>query len=180
MYELNLLPYQIKQKRQKHLKNRQYIVYAVIALCLLSSALYIPHMIEWSLNAKELKLKEQIEKNSKILAENKSINQETEELKSYIEKVKDMTSRKVIAGDRIRNLEKYVPSDVILENLNYTKGTITINGNAQNYNSISEFVASLQTTDNYRDARITNIIYNPEQSRYLFSISISYTREERK
>jgi len=71
---------------------------------------------------------------------------------------------------KIKNFEKYIPKDVVLTNLTYSKGIINIAGTSTNYNSITAFAANLQMSKEYPLARIIKI---DSSVGYIFTIMIS-------
>lgn len=178
MSELNLLPYELKAKRSKELKRNTYISYIVIVFAILFTSVYIPKLYVIKLEKDTEKYSNYISGNSKIMIKNKKLIGGIENYKIYNDKVDFITKQKVDVTDKIRNLQKYISKDIILTNLTYSKGVITINGATLNYNSISAFAANLQMSKEYKKAKIINISNSDnkdlnKQGQYVFTISIS-------
>lgn len=178
MSELNLLPYELKAKRLKELKKNTYISYIVVVFAILFAIVYIPKLYVLKLERDTEKYSNYISGDSKIMIKNKKLLGDIENYKIYNDKVDFLTKQKVDVTDKIKNLQKYISKDIILTNLTYSKGVITINGITSNYNSISAFAANLQMSEEYKKAKIINISDSDnkdleKQGKYVFTISIS-------
>ena len=73
MSELNLIPYELKAKRIKKLRNTNYISSGIIVLAILFAIVYVPKLYLNKLNSDEVNLNTKISNNSKIVLENKRI-----------------------------------------------------------------------------------------------------------
>lgn len=172
MTELNLLPYSFKEKRRKYLLYQNVISVAILLICGVFISVYYPMNELSSLKKQSTQLKAQVASYQPILAEGDRLRKQLDELNSYINKVTALTSNKVIVVDKIRGLQAYIPQDIYFNSLNYSNNIITINGITTNYESISEFAANLQMSENYMDTKITNINYDKVEKTYTFSIII--------
>jgi Tfp pilus assembly protein PilN len=171
MGELNLIPYEVKKKKNINFKIRQYVAASLIILVLLFTGIYYPKAHLNALKNQDADLKVDVEKGNKILVENVKVKEEIANYKSYTDKVEMLTKQKVIASTKLQGLEKYTPSDIALSSLNYGKGMINITGVTKKFNSISEFAANLQMSKEYNKSTISNIAYN--NTEYTFTINVS-------
>lgn len=158
MSELNLIPYELKTKRKNTLKLKNYIAFVIIIIAIFFVIIYIPNLYLNKLTSEENSLTVKIASNSKVISENTKILAEIKSYDSYIKEVDVLKKQKVNFTDKIRNFQKYIPLDVVLTSINYSKGTITLGGASSNYQSISIFAANLQMSKEYPSARIANII----------------------
>jgi len=182
MSELNLIPYELKAKRNKTIKLKNYISIAIIILAILFVILYIPNLYLGKLNSEENSLTVKINSNSKVFQENTKLLGEIESYNSFIKQVDTLKKQRVSASDKIKNLQKYIPSDLVLTKIDYSKGTISLDGTTPDYLSISIFAANLQMSKEYPLSRIVKINGDDSQStnntsvvlgKYKFTINIT-------
>ena len=147
MSELNLIPYELKAKRAKVLKIRKYLAYAIIIFSVFVFIVFIPKGYLTFLKAQEDKITQEISNNSNVILENKNLLADMKNYKMYNDKVDLITKQKVDVTGKIEDLEKYIPKDVYLSNINLSKGIINLTGSTSNYNSISTFAANLQMSE---------------------------------
>ena len=170
MSELNLIPYEVKKKKNVDFQIRQYVSALVIILVLLFTGIYYPKAHLNSLKNKALNFKMEVKKGDKILEENIKGKEEIANYKLYTDKVKMLTEQRVIVSTKLQGLEKYTPGDITLNSLTYGKGMINITGVAKTFNSISEFAANLQMSKEYNKSTISNIAY--DKTEYTFTINM--------
>ncbi|MBU3110249.1 PilN domain-containing protein [Clostridium lacusfryxellense] len=178
MSELNLIPYELKAKRIKKLRNTNYISSGIIVLAILFAIVYVPKLYLNKLNSDEDNLNTKISNNSKIVLENKKLLLDIKNYNLRNNEVDALTKQTVKVTNKIENFEKYIPSTISLTGITYVKGTITIIGNSTNYNSISAFAANLQMSTEYPLAKIQNINNTGNQTDskvkgYTFTIQIN-------
>ena len=157
MAELNLIPYELRRKREKKLKVRRYVSMGIIISAILLVIVYIPNLYLNRIISKENSLKARIAINSKIFSENAEIMEKINKYEVYMKNVDIVKKQRVRVISKIEDLQKYIPLDLILTNIDYSAGVLTLNGNSSNYNSISVFVANLQMSEEYSSAKIVNI-----------------------
>lgn len=172
MTELNLIPYSLKKKRRNKLRYTQYICFGILFLCMLFWGLYFPMGTLNKLNLQVNSLQEQAKDYESIASEGQSIQNDINTLNKFINKVNGLTTNKVIIVDEIRGLQAFMPQDLTFNNLNYSAGVISINGEATSYSSISEFAANLQMSQNYSGAKLSNITYDKLNNLYNFTLII--------
>lgn len=176
MKELNLIPYELKEKRDKEISAYKAALYGIIAIFIIFIMLYIPYFILNHYKSEENQLKLKINANSSVNAEKQSLVDEINSYTTYTEKINSISKGKILFSDKIKGIQKFIPSDLTIQTLNYSNRVITVNGITNNYNSISEFVANLQLSDDYKNARINSITSASNQSgssSYNFTIVIN-------
>lgn len=179
MSELNLIPYELKTKRGNVFKLRNYISIGIIILAVFFVIVYIPNLYLNKLISQEDLLTAKITSNSKVFNESTKLLANIQNYNSYIKEVDALKKQRVNITDKIKNFQKYIPLDVVLTSIDYSKGAITLIGTTSNYPAISIFVANLQMSEEYPLARITNIIDDNKNAttavklgKYKFTINI--------
>lgn len=174
MNELNLIPYGIKQKKQRVFIIRQYIAYAIILICILFMGLYIPNFLLHQFKNQEQRLLDQVNENKAAVRERELIATEIENYNNKIKVIDTLINNKIKAADKIRELEQYTPTDVKVLNMNYNSTGITIQGTAGDYNSTAEFAANLEMSKKYKQSKIISISKDNAINSYIFTIELRY------
>jgi type IV pilus assembly protein PilN len=174
MNEINLIPYSLKEKKQKIYIIRQYNAIGILILCILFSGVYFPSMKLTQLKTQEKVLLGKVNENKAAMEQNKIISSELASYNERAQLIDYFSKNRIIVSTRIMDIEKFIPRDIKLVSLNYTKEVTTITGSTNNYNSVGEFAANLQTSKKYKSAKIVGITGDGKQSPYNFSINIVY------
>lgn len=175
MKELNLIPYNIRQKKEKELRLRNNTAIGIIALCILFLCVYIPKLSLAKLYGKANELQQQVNANSKVLEDNKKLTSEINDINTYINNIDSITKKRILASERIRDLQQYTPKEVVVKSITYTKNSININGTSSVYNPIAEFAANLQNSKKMSKVNIVSITYGAGINQgYSFEIDLSY------
>lgn len=178
MRELNLVPYQIREKKAMELYIRNQIALGVIILCILFICVYLPKQGLNKLKNIEVNLISQIVANKNVEEESKNINKQVSNVNNYTEKIIMLTNNKIFVSKRISLLQKYIPKEVTLKTLSYNKGNLILTGASGKYNSISEFAANLQASKEFKSVELTSINNGADirslSPNYKFSITIIY------
>lgn len=174
MKELNLIPYEIKEKKMKRDRNESYFIYFLLLIVILVAGVVIPGTNLSNLEHQNVLLQGQVKKAQVSVNENVTIQKQLTDLKGYTDKVDYLTKSKVSTTDRFDALEQKVPEDVIFTSLKYTPTGIDVDATASYYNSICEMGAQLETSKNYTKSEISKISYDDTKSLYTFSIKLEY------
>jgi Tfp pilus assembly protein PilN len=174
MNEINLIPYSLKEKKQKIYIIRQYNAVIMLILCILFSGVYFPSMKLSQLKEQEKALLSKVNENKSAMEQNKIISSELASYNERAQLIDYFSKNKIIISTRIMDIEKYIPRDIKLGSFNYTKEGATITGSTNNYNAVAEFAANLQTSKKYKSAKVVGITGDGKQSSYSFSINIVY------
>jgi len=183
MSELNLIPYEVKIKRAKKLKNINYISFAIIIFAILFVIIYVPTLYLDKLDSDEQKLQTKINSESKVVSENAKLLLEINNYNSFNKVVDALTKQKKNAATAIKSLEQFTPNDIILTNITYSKDQTILTGSTLNYNSIPAFTANLQMSKEYPNSLIANISNSVvtdsnKTSKIIFTINIENKNEE--
>ena len=172
MTQINLIPYEIKEKRRKNNHFRQLIAGGIVILCVLFFGVYFPMGTLSSLKSNEAILKQQIDLHQDVITENNQIKSQTNQYNSYIEKALQLDAKKPRIVNKIEGNETYTPESVTFDSLNYSDSGLLITGSSANYNAICELGANLQMSKEYKVARISSINYDLTNKLYSFTLTI--------
>lgn len=172
MRDLNLIPYEIKDKKLKAEKNRKYVSYGILVLCLIFIIAYFPLMYSKGLEKKAAGLKDQVDSKSSIINNYNSINNKIKEINIPIGLANSTEADRVLVHDRIVKLSNTFPSGIVLISLSYQPDGILITGKSSDYNSPYELAANLELTKEFNTAKIGSINYDKDSKVYNFSITI--------
>ncbi|EYE89738.1 hypothetical protein Q428_01410 [Fervidicella metallireducens AeB] len=174
MTELNLIPYELRRKKKLGYTGREMAKIALVIAGILLFAILIPTGKLIFLQNKEKALIKEISSKESQLKESEELSRKITSYKEYINMVEGILSQKQTIEDKVRTIEKYMVSDVVITNLSAGKGTISIIANSKSYSSLCVFVANLQESTEYKEARLSGINFNTDKLNYTAAITISY------
>ena len=175
MSELNLLPYELRRGKQSSLNPKQLIATGLAAVLIIGAAVAVPIIRVNSLKKEKDDLQEYVNRNSGILTENTELQAKIDNIAKYVSMADSVRDSRTLAAGIIRNIEKYIPSQVVLSNLSYADGIIQISATSSDYNAICTFAANLQTSEDFAGSMINTITTTNESSTsYSTSITISF------
>lgn len=172
MRELNLIPYEIKEREIKANKKKQVTLVIVLAGLIVFSAVYFPIAYSNIVKGKEAKLKNEVDSKKYILEEYNTIESSITAIKTHIQIADGIDKSKVFVNSTIDELASLTPGAVTFTNLTYQNGSISVNSESKDYNSIFEFVANLETSKDFTTAKLSTVTYNKDKSSYTFNITI--------
>lgn len=174
MAELNLIPYELKRGRGPGLSGKNLTITIIITALVLAVMIAYPLYSLFSLQAKEKELKAEIQRGEAVLKESDKLKKDIDSYSQYIKMVTGLTTLKTDSNKTIRGLEKYIVGDVVLNNLTYGNGIMTIGAKAKDRASIEIFVANIEEQKEYKGARISSMTYNQTEGTWTGTISIQY------
>jgi Tfp pilus assembly protein PilN len=172
--QLNLIPYGLKEKKQRIFQIRQNIGYCILLALAIFSGTYFPSVKLAQLRVEEQRLLARVNENKAAIEESKLIANEIAGYNERVKLIEYISKNKVQATTKIADIQKYIHTDIRLVSLNYTAEGIAIVGNTGNYNAISEFVANLQTSKKFKTVKINSINKDGDGILYSFTIDIKY------
>lgn len=174
MSELNLIPQNLKRKNSFFSNTRNRVICISVIAALLLILIGSPIITLSIINFRERKLREEIKLGEKILKESEEIKKGISDYKIHIAAVDAIIKLLPDTGEKIRGLEKYVVGNITFGSLTWENKAITIQAKSNNYDSLCVFVANLQESKEYSDARISQINHDSTGDGYTCSISIKY------
>lgn len=157
--ELNLIPYDLENKRGDILKEKKLIMIGgIIVLCMIVIAV-IPKFYIMKLNSDNSDLKTQINKEAYISSENMKVNSSLRLYNKQINTVDITQKTKIYVIKWIEGIVKQLPTDVTTSSIviDSKVNNISITGGTQNYNSVSTYADNLQNSGLYKDIKIISI-----------------------
>lgn len=177
MSELNLIPQHIKQKRILRYTLIQASIIILLVAVLLGVAGYVPYASLKKLTTKEAELKASLETSQAIKSENEKLKKETASYKEYIALIEKLQKSKTTVYPIFKNLEKYIPKDVVITNLSFNSGTVNINATCKVYDSTDEFLANLHESKEFAKSNIPTITKNDKTGECTFTLTINLKGE---
>lgn len=174
MSELNLIPYDLRQKHKSSFKkvNSSKLIICIVVILIL--AIGLPLLNIQRLNIVKGRLDNEVKKGEDVLKESEKLKKDIINYNKHIAIVDSLKLLKSNSVSKVRGLEKYTVGDIVFESLKYEDGKITVGARAANYNSICIFAANIQETKEYKDAEISLIDYDKTRACYTCTITINY------
>lgn len=172
MRDLNLIPYEIKEKKLKSERNRKYASYVILVLCLIFAIAYFPLMYSKGIEKKAEGLKNQLDSKASIISDYNSLNAKIKEINIPIAMAGSIESSRFLVYDQIAKLSKNFPSGIVLVSASYQPGSIIINGKSSNYYDAFDLLANFELTKEFNMAKMGSINYDKDNKVYNFIITI--------
>ena len=173
MQELNLIPYKNKKQKYNSMKSKDKTAVAVIAAAIFVAALYLPYLSLRSMenNEKIMKQKYKVYENAKD--QNTKYKKQVSDLQKYVSSYETISKSKVMVSTAVSGIQKYTPSSITLDSLQYNNKLVTINAHTTDYASIYVFAANLEQSKEYSSVRVGTINSNTDKKNYSFTITLS-------
>jgi Tfp pilus assembly protein PilN len=180
MHELNLIPDYIKQKRELKEIIAKGAAVTLLVVAILATIASVPYVKLKKLNAKELTLQASIQSAKTIIIENEKLKKEAASYKEYIDMIEKIQKTNVSVFPIFKNLEKYMPQDVVITSLSFNEGSINITAACKVFNSINEFAANLQESKEFTNSTVTSITRDEKTGENTFTLIITSVKGEVK
>lgn len=176
MAELNLVPFRVKQKKVKDIRNKQIATGLIILLAIMVVIYAVPKITLLQLQKTDAELTSEIDMKANVKVTNVKYKNQVENYTNYINKSDLVKKDKVLAETKINGIQKYMPKDVSCTTVSYNRATINLTGTSTSYNSICELVANIQMAHLYTSARINNISSSAagKANTFTFNILVTY------
>jgi Tfp pilus assembly protein PilN len=171
MNELNLIPSSLKSSRNKKDKKLNVAYSIIIVFAILFFGAYFPFMQLSNLQTEEADLKSQVDSKINVLNERDRIVGFVNATNQLIAKVENFDKSRVSAYRLVTSLQRLTPSDVMLNDLNYTSDSISMTASSKNYYAASIFVGNLQENEIFKNAILTSISKD-QNNVYTFSVNV--------
>ena len=171
--ELNLIPYDLEDKRLDILKGKKAILIAGIVVACMIVVAVIPRLYIMKLNGDNSDLQSQINKEAWISTSNKKLNYNLGQYNKQISTVDATNKSKVYVNKGIEVIVKQLPTDATADSIikDSKQANISIAGDTRNYNSITTFADNLKGSGLYKDIKIISINQD-ETTGYKFAITV--------
>ena len=170
---LNLSPKTIKKEKDK--ANIDNVLVRVPILILIAViAIGIPFLVMNKIITKEIaNIEADIARYNEIVVKNQQLQSEINKMEYFINRIKDIDNSTSNTSEIISKLNTYVPKEITFEGFSFTdSGLINISGKSSTYSAIPEFLANLEMSEEFCNAKISYI--NPIEE----TIEVSSLDEE--
>ena len=170
---LNLSPKTIKKEKDK--ANIDKVLVRVPILILIAIiAIGIPFLVMNKIITKEIaNIEADIARYNEIVVKNQQLQSEISKMEYFINRIKDIDNSTSNTSEIISKLNTYVPKEITFEGFSFTdSGLINISGKSSTYSAIPEFLANLEMSEEFCNAKISYI--NPIEE----TIEVSSLDEE--
>ena len=155
---LNLSPKTIKKERDK--ANIDKVLVRVPILILIAViAIGIPFLVMNKIIKKEIaNIDADIARYNEIVVKNQQLQSEISKMEYFINRIKDIDNSTSNTSEIISKLNTYVPKEITFEGFSFTdSGLINISGKSSTYSAIPEFLANLEMSEEFCNAKISYI-----------------------
>ena len=170
---LNLSPKTIKKEKDK--ANIDKLLVRVPILILIAIiAIVTPFLVINKIITKEIaNIDADIARYNEIVVKNQQLQSEISKMEYFINRIKDIDNSTSNTSEIISKLNTYVPKEITFEGFSFTdSGLINISGKSSTYSAIPEFLANLEMSEEFCNAKISYI--NPIEE----TIEVSSLDEE--
>lgn len=170
---LNLSPKTIKKEKDK--ANIDKVLVRVPILILIAIiAIVTPFLVINKIITKEIaNIDADIARYNEIVVKNQQLQSEISKMEYFINRIKDIDNSTSNTSEIISKLNTYVPKEITFEGFSFTdSGLINISGKSSTYSAIPEFLANLEMSEEFCNAKISYI--NPIEE----TIEVSSLDEE--
>lgn len=155
---LNLSPKTIKKEKDK--ANIDKVLVRVPILILIAViAIGIPFLVMNKIITKEIaNIEADIARYNEIVVKNQQLQSEINKMEYFINRIKDIDNSTSNTSEIISKLNTYVPKEITFEGFSFTdSGLINISGKSSTYSAIPEFLANLEMSEEFCNAKISYI-----------------------
>ena len=170
---LNLSPKTIKKEKDKANIDR-VLVRVPILILIAIIAIVTPFLVINKIITKEIaNIDADIARYNEIVVKNQQLQSEISKMEYFINRIKDIDNSTSNTSEIISKLNTYVPKEITFEGFSFTdSGLINISGKSSTYSAIPEFLANLEMSEEFCNAKISYI--NPIEE----TIEVSSLDEE--
>lgn len=155
---LNLSPKTIKKEKDK--ANIDKVLVRVPILILIAIiAIVTPFLVINKIITKEIaNIDADIARYNEIVVKNQQLQSEIGKMEYFINRIKDIDNSTSNTSEIISKLNTYVPKEITFEGFSFTdSGLINISGKSSTYSAIPEFLANLEMSEEFCNAKISYI-----------------------
>lgn len=155
---LNLSPKTIKKEKDK--ANIDKVLVRVPILILIAIiAIVTPFLVINKIITKEIaNIEADIARYNEIVVKNQQLQSEINKMEYFINRIKDIDNSTSNTSEIISKLNTYVPKEITFEGFSFTdSGLINISGKSSTYSAIPEFLANLEMSEEFCNAKISYI-----------------------
>lgn len=155
---LNLNPRAINKDENKENLDRLLIRATLLVVCMMAVASIPFFVMNKVINKDIVGLEAEVAKYSEIVEKNIELKANNTMVESFISRIEGVEDNTAKTSTIISKLNSYVPKEITFNSMSFSdSGSISISGESTTYYSIPEFLANLQMSDEFSNAKISNI-----------------------
>lgn len=165
-------PKVINKEKEKANIDKLLIRLTIITLLGLAS-ISLPFLVMNKIISNDIsKIEAEIAKYNEIVQKNNQLKSENSEMEFFINRVKNIESSTTKTSEILSKVNSYVPKEITFMSLSFSdSGSISITGESDTYDAIAEFLANLEMSKEFNNAKISYI--NPVEK----TIQVSYSNK---
>ena len=155
---LNLNPKAIYNVKDKE-KLDKLLVALTLTVLLLMASISVPFIIINKIMAKDIaSIEAEIVKYEEIVEKNTQLKAENSQIEYFINRVKNIENSTTKTSEILAKVNTYVPKEITFMSLSFSNsGSINISGESDTYSAIPEFLANLEMSEEFSNAKISYI-----------------------
>ena len=155
---LNLNPKAIYNVKDKE-KLDKLLVTLTVSVLLLMVSISVPFIIINKIMAKDIEsIEAEIVKYAEIVEKNTQLKAENSQIEYFINRVKNIENSTTKTSEILAKVNTYVPKEITFMSLSFSNsGSINISGESDTYSAIPEFLANLEMSEEFSNAKISYI-----------------------
>ncbi len=155
---LNLNPKAIDKVKDKENLDKLLVKLTLIVLLLMFS-ISVPFIIINKIMAKDIaSIEAEIVKYAEIVEKNTQLKAENSQIEYFINRVKNIENSTTKTSKILAKVNTYVPKEITFMSLSFSNsGSINISGESDTYGAIPEFLANLEMSEEFSNAKISYI-----------------------
>ena len=155
---LNLNPKAIYNVKEKE-KLDKLLVTLTVSVLLLMVSISVPFIIINKIMAKDIEsIEAEIVKYAEIVEKNTQLKAENSQIEYFINRVKNIENSTTKTSEILAKVNTYVPKEITFMSLSFSNsGSINISGESDTYSAIPEFLANLEMSEEFSNAKISYI-----------------------
>lgn len=171
--ELNMIPYDLKNRRSTLEKNNSILAIAGVIISVLLIVTISINLCVYKLQSDNQQLKQEITEDGKVISENVKLNNEKQTYLKQINLVDGLQKNKVYYSEWFKELVNQLPPNVSINTISKDKdqNTLNIQGEAKDILSIPKYSVNLQNSGKFTYVKIENITQDTSGTS-TFSISV--------
>lgn len=172
---LNLNPKAINKVKDKEKLDKLLVTLTAIVLILVM-VISLPFIVINKIIAKDIaSIEAEIVKYAEIVEKNTKLKSENSKMEYFINRIKSIEDSITKTSEILAKINTYVPEEITFMSLSFSdSGSINISGESDTYSAIAEFLANLEMSEEFSNAKISYI--NPvEETIEVSSSNVSNT-----
>ena len=155
---LNLNPEEINKVKDGGNLDK-ILVTLTVSVLLLMIAISVPFIIINKIMSKDIaSIEAEIVKYAEIVEKNTQLKAENSEIEYFINRVKNIENSTTKTSEILDKVNTYVPKEITFMSLSFSNsGSINISGESDTYSAIPEFLANLEMSEEFSNAKISYI-----------------------